>query len=253
MTIKSAFDYTVFSLLGTYDRSEATNISRLIFKEVFDITNTSKLEEFEQKEELESIINRLKHSEPMDYIIGNTNFYGYEFMVNENVLIPRPETEELVKWILDDHKGIHKQLDVLDIGSGSGCIGITIKKKKPTFRVFSLEEDMDAMNCTRINARNLKANIEFFRTDFLDTSIWEAFGSFDIIVSNPPYISISEKELMTENTLSFEPEKALFAPGTDPLIFYKYIISFAVDHLNPDGAIYVELNEFRAKEIQKNI
>lgn len=248
MTIKSAYDYTIFSLLGPYDRQEATNITRLIFKEVFNISNYDKTELFPEKTSLDKIIKRLKRSEPIDYIIGNTSFYGYEFMVNEHVLIPRPETEELVKWIIDDHKGVNKQLDVLDIGSGSGCIAITLKKKKPTFRIFALEENMDAMNCTRINAKRLRANIEFFRTDFLDRSIWPAFGSFDIIVSNPPYISTSEKDLMTENTLNHEPEQALFAPGDDPLVFYREIVQFSIDHLSSNGVVYVELNEFKAEE-----
>ena len=248
MTIKSAFDYVVYSLLGTYDRREATNITKLIFKEIFGISNFDRKEKFENDEELNLIIKRLKDSLPIDYIIGRTNFFGYDFIVNEHVLIPRPETEELVHWVLEDFKGDHKQKDVLDIGSGSGCIAITLKKKKPAFRVFAMEESMDAMNCTRINAKKLRVNVEYFRTDFLDVSIWEAFGSFDIIVSNPPYISKSEKEKMSTHTLCHEPHKALFAPGKDALIFYRYIALFAKDHLTPDGSVYVEMNEFRVNE-----
>ncbi len=251
MTIKSAFDYTVYSLLGDYDRKEATNISRLILKEIFKISYFDRTDEFVEEEELKAIIKRLKRSEPIDYIIGHSNFFGYEFMVNKHVLIPRPETEELVNWILEDNKNQYKQKDVIDIGSGSGCIGITLKKKKPPFRVFALEESMDAMNCTRINAKRLRTNLEFFRTDFLDRSIWNAFGAFDIIVSNPPYISMSEKNKMSENTLGYEPEKALFTYGNDPLVFYRYISRFAKDHLNVGGAVYVEMNEFRVKETRK--
>ncbi|MEE9372455.1 MAG: peptide chain release factor N(5)-glutamine methyltransferase [Saprospiraceae bacterium] len=250
MTIKAAFDYTVYSLLGTYDRREATNVARLLFVDLYGITNFQRIDYFEEEESLNVSIKRLKRSEPIDYILGKTNFYGYDFMVNSHVLIPRPETEELVQWILNDNNLDHKQRDVLDIGSGSGCICITLKKKKPTFRVFALEESMDAMNCTRINAKKLSANIEYFRINFLDQSLWKAFGAFDIIVSNPPYIAIAEKDQMTDNTLKFEPDKALFAPGIDALIFYRNISLFAKSHLSKDGTIYLELNEFRMEKIK---
>jgi len=248
MTIKSAYDYTIYSLLGPYLRREATNMANIIFKEIFGLSNFEKTDPFQSKDQLEEIITRLKNREPLDYVIGYTNFYGYDFMVNHHVLIPRPETEELVHWILTDYAKDHKQRDVLDIGSGSGCIGLTLKKKNPTFRVFAMEESMDAMNCTRINSKKLRVNAEYFRCDFLDRTIWDAFGTFDIIVSNPPYIAITEKEVMSENTLRYEPDQALYAQSDDPLIFYRHIADFAADHLAESGCIYLELNEFRAKE-----
>ena len=244
MTVKSAFDYAVYTLLGPFERREATNISSIVFKEIFQISNFQKTDPFDDKEKLDSILIRIKDNEPLDYIIGYTNFFGYDFTVNNNVLIPRPETEELVHWVLQDHKSDHKQKDVLDLGSGSGCISITLKKKKPTFRMFAMEESMDTMNCTRINARNLRANVEYFRCDFLDESLWTAFAGFDVIVSNPPYISISERDKMSSNTLKFEPDQALFPKGDDPLIFYKKILKFSQSHLNENGSVYLELNEF---------
>lgn len=249
MTIKAAFDYSIFTLLGSYNRREATNIMSIIFQDLFHITNSSRTDDFDHKEELDLYLKRLKKHEPLAYILGSTNFFGYDFKINNHVLIPRPETEELVHWILTDHKKDHLQRDVLDIGTGSGCICVTLKKKKPTFRMFGIEESMDALNCSRINAKNLKARIEFFRSDFLDKSIWDAFGAFDIIVSNPPYIPEKEKKKMSENVLDYEPDMALFVPDDDPLLFYRSILEFSLDHLKSNGYIYLEINEFNADEV----
>lgn len=248
MTVKSAFDYTVYCLIGDYDRRESTNIAQILFEDTFGITNFKRLDTFDKEEELNLYIKRLKSHEPIQYITGKTNFFGLDFMVNRHVLIPRSETEELVDWILSDLKADHKQKDVLDIGSGSGCISVTLKKKKNTLRVFAMEESMDAMNCTRINAKKHRVLMEFLRCDFLDDSIWNAFGSFDIIVSNPPYIIGDEKDVMSENTLKHEPDQALFVPGDDGQIFYLKIADFADRHLSNDGSIYLEMNEFSVEE-----
>ena len=251
MTIKEASDYAIYSLLGLYKRREATSIVNILFEDMFNITNLHREGEFEEKKSLEEYLIRLKAEEPIQYITGKSIFYGLPFKVNNNVLIPRPETEELVDWILSDFKGNKSQKDVLDIGTGSGCICVTLKKKNPTFRVFGIEESVSAMNCSRINAKKLGAKVEFFCTDFFNKSVWEAFGGFDIIVSNPPYITENEKTIMSGNVMDFEPERALFVDGENPLVFYEAIADFAKIHLNVGGCIYLEMNEFYADDISE--
>lgn len=249
MSIKDAYDYAVFELMQIYERSEAQNIMKFLLEDMYDIRNVASLQEFDQKDSLDTYLKRLIDHEPLQYITGRSDFYGLSFKVNNHVLIPRPETEELVHWVLSDHKSEHHQSDVLDIGTGSGCICVTLKKKKPTFRVFGLEESMDALNCSRINAKKHGVNIEFFRADILDRSVWDLFSGFDIIVSNPPYITEEEAELMRKNVLDYEPALALFVNDDDPLIFYRAIAEFAAQRLNPGGKIYLELNEFYADKI----
>ena len=202
-----------------------------------------------EKKSLDMALDRLAMSEPIEYITGKSVFLGLPLKINRHVLIPRPETEELVHWILTDFGKDHTQKDVLDIGTGSGCICVTLKKKKPTFRVFGIEDSLDAMNCSRINARKLNVNIEFFRVNILNRALWKVFSGFDIIVSNPPYITETEKELMSRNVIDYEPAIALFVNNDDPLIFYKTIAEFAKKHLNGEGKIYLEMNEFHAEEI----
>ena len=249
MSIKEAYNYSIYRLLEEYDRREADNIARILFEDLYDIRNFKRQEVFDQKTSLEANLDRLIKLEPIQYVTGKTIFYGLPFRINRHVLIPRPETEELVHWILEDYKKDHKQLDVLDIGTGSGCICATLKKKKPSFRVFGIEESLDALNCSRINARKLGVNIEFFRVNILKRQLWGVFSGFDIIVSNPPYISEAEKELLSQNVIDYEPAMALFVNDDDPLIFYRTIAEFAENYLNHKGFIYLEMNEYYANDI----
>ncbi|MCL4116964.1 UNVERIFIED_CONTAM: hypothetical protein GTU68_012372, partial [Idotea baltica] len=166
------------------------------------------------------------------------------------VLIPRPETEELVYNILKQVKTSNKQYDILDIGTGSGCIPITLKKEKSSLRLFAMDYSQDVLNLAKINARKLDAQIGFYRFDFLNESYWEEMGKFDIIVSNPPYIAEEERSLMSGGVLKYEPERALFAVGEDPLIFYRKIAVFAEDHLNEDCFVFLELNQYYSEAIE---
>ncbi|MEL6390273.1 MAG: peptide chain release factor N(5)-glutamine methyltransferase [Bacteroidota bacterium] len=197
--------------------------------------------------EIESIGDELIAGVPVQYLTGVAHFYDFQYFVNRHVLIPRPETEELVHWILSDHKVDRSQKDVLDIGTGSGCILLSLKKKHPTFRIFGIESSMDAYNVTRINAKRHRLQMQGYRFDFLDQDVWSELGKWNIIVSNPPYIAASEIDVMDQGVKQHEPAEALFALE-DPLIFYRSIIAFSEDHLHDNGLIYVEINQYLSEE-----
>lgn len=256
MTIKKAFEHLCNELKTIYDDGEATNIAKIVFEDCYQITQSQAATNFGEVSDLfENVIPRLLDHEPVHYITGRADFYGLQFKVNKNVLIPRSETEELVYWILNDHQESRHSLDVIDIGSGSGCIAVTLKNQRKWWRVFGMDESLDAVNVAVINAKKLKTEVEFFHFDFLDESKWSFMGMFDIIVSNPPYISNEEQDKMDEKVLRYEPSKALFPKGNDPLVFYKMLALFGSRHLKPGGRIYVEINEFMpylTMEIFKN-
>ncbi len=249
MTVKQAYEYFIYKVGQTYENREAENITRIVFEDLFSISNFQSNQKFSKIDQLENVLIRLLDDEPVQYITGMCNFYGYNFKVNRHVLIPRPETEELVHWILSDFRNNKKQFDVLDVGLGSGCIAITLKKKYPRFRVFGIDNNLDTLNVARINSRSLGAEITFYNFDFLDVDFWNALGVFDIIVSNPPYIDRRGRDQMADNVLKYEPEEALF-PGPDPLVFYKAIQNFSNKHLRTGSAIYLELNEHYVGEIR---
>ena len=246
MTVAEASQYLITLLEGKFGIREATNMVSLLMEDKYQVTNLNADRLFEHKLEMEYMGDRLVTGEPVQQITGIGHFYGYKYKINRHVLIPRPETEELVHWILTDYKKDRSQKDLLDIGTGSGCIPITLKKKHPQFRIFGIEYSMDAFNVTRINAKKHKVQFQGYRFDFLDEDIWPQMGKWDIIVSNPPYITESEKNLMSENVLDYEPEMALFV--NDPMIFYRKIAAFSQDHLHVGGSIYLEINQYRAEE-----
>lgn len=189
----------------------------------------------------------LKDHKPVQYILGETEFYGMKFFVNENVLIPRPETEELIEWIIKDAE--ISDLKIIDIGTGSGCIPIVLKKNLPNREIFALDFSGKALEMAKINAEFHQTEIHFLQNDFLKMDFNE-LPEFDLIVSNPPYISETEKNSMDENVVKFEPHSALFVSDENPLIFYERIIEFAKQKLNPNGKIYVEINQNLARETQ---
>ena len=249
---EKAYKYLLFELTADYEEREVKNILSIFFTDLFHINNPQQTEEWESDTAVELCANygqRLIAKEPIQYITGTTNFFGYEFKVNKHVLIPRAETEELVHQILSDEQMKRQQLDVLDIGTGSGCIAITLKLKRPQWRLFAIEEDLDALNVGRINARRLNTSVHFLKLDFLDDDYWSNLSKYDIIVSNPPYIGKEELDKMSESTINYEPSKALFVEGEDALKFYRFISTFGKSHLKNAGTIFLELNEFRAKEI----
>lgn len=201
-----------------------------------------------KKEEITSILERLKNDEPIQYIIGKTNFFGFEFLINENVLIPRPETEELVEWCLQDNTS---KKSILDIGSGSGCIAISLALSNKNFIVDTLEKDSNASVVIKENNHQLNAGLNTIHTfDFLNKANWNALLDYDIIISNPPYIPYTDVSLMHKNVLEYEPHLALFVENNDPLIFYRNILEFSEIHLKPNGVIYFEIHEDLGEEMK---
>jgi len=218
---------------------EAMNIAKIIAEYIGEADVTG-------KDDIERIIERLRSGEPVQYVVGYAWFYGRRFNVGPEVLIPRPETEELVFWILEDWK--HKSsLQVLDIGTGSGCISVTLSYEMDRPDVKATDISNDALSTARINASELAVNVVFIESDVLTDGLRE-LGRYDVVVSNPPYISIREFENLNPSVKEFEPGIALAPVSGDPLIFYRVIAEEA--QLHEDGAIYVELSEFHAPAIE---
>lgn len=193
-------------------------------------------------------VKDLKKHMPIQYITGKSEFLGFTFQVNESVLIPRPETEELVQLIVSAEK--QKNLRILDIGTGSGCIAISLEKKLDEPCVSAVDIDEISLKLATANAAQNNSAIKFIQADMLDEKAWKDLGIFDVIVSNPPYVTVDDKKEMAENVLNFEPHIALFVPENDELIFYKKICLFAQKHLPEGGRIYFEINENKALEIE---
>ncbi|KIA96479.1 hypothetical protein OC25_01615 [Pedobacter kyungheensis] len=202
---------------------------------------------FIHEQQLLSILNDLQLGKPIQYILGEAHFYGLVFKVNEHVLIPRPETEELVDWVIADNNSQFAVSDIkiLDIGTGSGCIPVTLKKHLPQAKVSTLDVSGEAIAVARQNAMQNGVEVDFIEADILS---FKSELKFDVIVSNPPYIRLLELAEMHENVLANEPHLALFVSDEDPLIFYEAIASFAQTNLNPGGKLYFEINEYLGKE-----
>jgi release factor glutamine methyltransferase len=217
---------------------------------------------------LNRALNRLKNEEPIQYIIGNTEFYGFPFLVDKNTLIPRPETEELVEWILLEAEKLQsskasKSLNILDIGTGSGCIPISLAKKLPTATVSAIDISVDALKVAKKNATLNKVKIEFIEADILQTEHLNIFANsstscnssskkqFNIIVSNPPYVRELEKVEIQNNVLQNEPHLALFVSNENPLIFYDKIADLAKQNLAKDGLLFFEINQYLGQETSK--
>ena len=208
----------------------ALSKSKLIIAEDMDLT-------IEKTNQLYNCLERLKKHEPIQYVLGKTKFCNLNFSVNESVLIPRPETEELVRLMLkEDLDG----KEILDIGSGSGCIAISLAKHSPKAKVTALDICKDAIELSQRNAKENDVNLEFINADILN---YKSDKKYDSIVSNPPYVIELEKKHMSKNVLDYEPELALFVKNDDPLQFYKAILDFAKNSLNKNGEIYFEINE----------
>jgi len=200
----------------------------------------------EDESPLFDALSKLKLEQPIQYIIGKAHFMDMDFVVNENVLIPRPETEELVQWILEDRKGNPDQVTILDIGTGSGCIAISLARNIPGAKVFGLDISEKALTIAKQNAINNEVIVEFIQANML--AIETLALNFDIIVSNPPYVRELEKAAMHGNVLKHEPELALFVSDEKPLIFYKKIAEFASNNLRLGGTLYFEINQYLGKE-----
>ncbi|KAF2517384.1 peptide chain release factor N(5)-glutamine methyltransferase [Flavobacterium foetidum] len=195
-----------------------------------------------------SLLKQLKNEVPIQYLLGKTSFYGLDFEVNENVLIPRPETEELVEWIIDENASADKtrKLKILDIGTGSGCIAISLAKNLPNADVYAIDVSKKALETAKRNALNNNVEVTFMFKNILDLEIMKY--DYDIIVSNPPYVRNLEKEEIRKNVLDYEPHLALFVEDNDALIFYRKIASLAQKNLLENGQLFFEINQYLGKE-----
>ncbi len=201
--------------------------------------------EIEERDLLKAL-EQLKTGKPWQYIAGEVDFFDISLFVNENVLIPRPETEELVQWIIEEYKEKSPK-NILDIGTGSGTIAISLAKNFPQAKVTAIDLSKKALEIAQKNAIRNKVTIEWIQTDVLKLNSLNY--NYDIIVSNPPYVRMKEKKLMKKNVLDFEPETALFVPDQDPLLFYKKIIQLYINQ-EPKGKLYFEINEFLKSELE---
>ena len=237
-------------LTHIYDAGEAKAIVRWVLDVRFGMSWTDilcgKVTELSAHDqtELEKIMQRLEKGEPVQYIIGVADFCGRQFHVEPGVLIPRPETGDLCQWILDDSKQI--SLQILDIGTGSGCIAIMLALDIPDVKVTGWDISDDALRIAKDNAKSLGADVFFEQQDILNSS---PNSRWDLIISNPPYIENKEREKMTKNVLDYEPHLALFAPDDNPIIFYQHIGDYAWQNLNPGGKLYFELNPLTATDV----
>lgn len=244
---KDLFHTVLHPLLPYYGESEAHAIARYLLEVRFGMTQTDicmgkdKQISAEERRELENIIGRLTQKEPIQYILGQADFFGRTFFVSRDVLIPRPETEELIQWILYEQKGLASPR-VLDIGTGSGCIAVTLDKEMETSEVTALDISNGALAIAKKNAAAHHADISFLQQDFLQDGTGTVTGPWDIIVSNPPYICQTEQTEMDDNVLQYEPHSALFVPDKHPLLFYEAIGKYALKELKPQGCLYVEIN-----------
>lgn len=249
MTLNEARTVLTKELNKIYDADELKNIVALVLEYVTTMPRTeqskSKLSYLTcgQLESIDSITERLKRNEPVQYVLGEAWFAGLKFKVNKNVLIPRPETEELVDWVVKESQKSEVESKILDVGTGSGCIAIAIKKKLPDTNVSAIDVCSEALFTASENAIEHNAEIAFVLFDFLDEEKWKELGQFDIIVSNPPYVKQNEKDAMHVRVKEFEPHLALFVPDNDALLFYRKLSDFSLKHLKAGGSLFVEINE----------
>ncbi len=255
MTINNFYRQYLQQLQNIYSLQEAAVITDWVFQNKASIKRSDIIKTPEKflSEKIIEVLNealyQLLQHRPVQYVLGETWFYKLKLKVNEQVLIPRPETEELVEWIIEDYKmAENKKVSVLDIGTGSGCIAIALQKKLTAATVTATDISKEALSIAKENVDNNNAAVDFIQSDFLNEAEWERLPEVDIIVSNPPYIPINEKEKLDKNVTDFEPHNALFLPDHSPLLFYKKIILFAKKHLKKRGIIYVEIHEDFAEE-----
>jgi release factor glutamine methyltransferase len=232
--------------INNYSNEETTSIAYIVIQEILGfnkihvILNSENIISLNHENKINLIINNLKLDKPIQYILGKANFFNLSFFVNKYVLIPRPETEELINWILEN-----KFNKVLEIGTGSGCISISLAKNSSA-NISAIDISSNAIKIARKNADNYKLDINFLCEDVFSFKTDE---KYDLIVSNPPYVLESEKKKMHNNVLNFEPHNALFVKDTDPLLFYNFISVFASQHLNSNGFLFFEINEMFENEI----
>lgn len=241
-------------LVNHYEEREADQLLFILFEEFAGLSKSKILSDpFNTISESELLkihfgVKDLMNYKPIQYILGKTDFYGLELEVNADVLIPRPETEELIEFVIKACKCL-KNPRILDIGTGSGCIAILLKKNFPIAEVIALDISAGALRTAKRNAKKNHTDIKFFQEDFLSRESWVHHDSYDFIVSNPPYVQRSEMYSMGKNVLKYEPAVALFADENDPLLFYRTIAEFAYQYLKETGTLFCEINQYLGKEI----
>lgn len=245
-TIQEVFKTFKQALVDVYEAQEIEALTLLTLKELTGLSGAvikafpEKEITAEQSESLQITLSRLQTGEPLQYILGYTEFYGLKLLVNSSVLIPRPETEELVEWILQSAQA---QATILDIGTGSGCIAISLKKNLPEATISGMDISPEALATARTNAELNQTDVNFIEIDILQAAGENATVPFDIIVSNPPYVTLEDKMQMHTNVTDFEPHTALFVPEHDPLIFYCAIADYGMNNLTDNGLLFFEINE----------
>lgn len=241
-------------LQGMYDKEEIHSFFYLLCDSFlnyrrFDVSmNHDRLLSKPTIARFDSALARLQAQEPIQYILGCTEFYGLPFQVNKYTLIPRPETEELVDWILSHFQNQDAVLDILDIGTGSGCIAVALAKNLPRASISALDISHKAIALAKENAINNQVSVSFSDQDILDTKSLEK--KYDVIVSNPPYVRQQERKAMHTNVLAYEPSNALFVSNEDPLLFYRKIAQLAKVSLKANGWLYFEINEYLSLEME---
>ena len=268
MTIHDASKELIRELSVIYDERESSAIADWVLEH---LTGWKKSERMINKksrlmepaiEKLQTITQQLTAHKPVQYVLKEAYFHGMKLYVDENVLIPRPETEELVQWTIDEVYSLQfresefgetdfdRTLSVLDVGTGSGCIPISLKKEMPRLEIYACDISDSALSVAKKNADDQKAEIEFRRIDFLNETERSTLPQFDLIVSNPPYISVEEKESIHKHVIEYEPHLALFVPEDDSLIFYRALADFGKSHLSKGGCMIMEIHFEKAKAVR---
>lgn len=252
--MEATIQYIEKELAGLYPKTEIKAFVRLILEHVFGLSYTDQVLQRRKKADeplkksVVEVVERLKAFEPIQYILGETEFFGMKLKVNPAVLIPRPETEELISWVLEQRT--EENPAVLDVGTGSGCIALALKKSFNGAEVWAVDFSQQALQIAHENGRKNSLDVNFFQADILSWENYE-WRNFSLIVSNPPYVRESEKGVMSDNVLKYEPETALFVPDSDPLLFYRRIAEFAQRHLEENGWLYFEINEAFGNETHR--
>lgn len=269
MKIGEAERYLGDQLKTIYDEGEASTITAMILENITSLSRSQLASNrdtqllTDQERQFNEFIPRLLQHEPVQYILGKTWFQGMELFVNKSVLIPRPETEELVQWVLKDVQaaGInvfdkkHSEADettklkILDVGTGSGCIALALKKAMPKAEVWGCDVSEEALNVARRNGSALDIRVDFQGMDFLDIEQQKLLPTTDIIVSNPPYVPLNNKEQMHKNVVDYEPYAALFVPDNKTLIFYEALSQFGKKRLYNNGSMYMEIHEDLGQDV----
>ncbi|WP_181304954.1 peptide chain release factor N(5)-glutamine methyltransferase [Rufibacter sp. XAAS-G3-1] len=253
LTLDAVLENLSSRLETLYEKPEARTIAEWTLEHAlkasrFELLQRRKEEVSpELQKQLQTYLERLLQHEPLQYVLGEASFYGREFYVNPAVLIPRPETEELVQRVIKTYQH-QPEVKLLDIGTGSGCIPITLAAELPTSQVWGLDTSPEALTVAKSNAEKLAQNVTWLQQDILQEIPVLETHSLDVVISNPPYVLEEEKSLMRQNVLEFEPHLALFVPNEDPLLFYRRIAEVAQQLLKPGGKLFYEINERFAQE-----